>query len=79
MAAVAVSAAEARRGGGRSFHPHACTGDGEVMALNVGVWGPGQKDWGHFEAVLAGLEGKLGELGGMKGLYAQVFYSEEEF
>jgi delta24-sterol reductase len=64
--------------GERSFHPHAGDDD-ETMALNVGVWGPGPKDWSAFERVNKGLEQELKRLGGMKWLYAQVFCSEDEF
>lgn len=64
------------RGEERSFHPYA--GD-EAWAVNVGVWGPGPREWRAFERVNRGLEGELARLGGMKWLYAQVFCSEEEF
>jgi Delta24-sterol reductase len=62
--------------GERSFHPHA--GEDE-MPVNIGVWGPGPTDRERFVEVNRRLEMKLRELGGMKWLYAQVFYAEEEF
>ena len=47
--------------------------------VNVGVWGPGPQDEGEYVRVNRGLEGKVRELGGLKWLYARVFYTEEEF
>jgi delta24-sterol reductase len=62
--------------GERSFHPYA--GDDE-FPINIGVWGPGPTKRERFAEVNRQLENKLGKLGGMKWLYAQVFHAEEEF
>ncbi|KAF3933189.1 hypothetical protein ABW19_dt0210376 [Dactylella cylindrospora] len=47
--------------------------------LNFGVWGPGP--WGRrkFVEMNRRLEKKVESLGGMKALYAQAYYTEEEF
>lgn len=73
-----------RQGGEwRSFHPYPLgargEGEGADWGLNIGVWGPGPKDTEAFVSVNRGLEQELERLGGMKWLYAQVLYSEEEF
>lgn len=47
--------------------------------INVGVWGPGPNDYGKFVDVNRDLEREVRELGGMKWLYAQAFYTEDEF
>jgi delta24-sterol reductase len=47
--------------------------------LNVGLWGPGPKNYDAFVALNRDLESKLRELGGMKWLYAHTYYEEEEF
>jgi delta24-sterol reductase len=62
--------------GERSFHPH---GSEDEMPLNIGVWGPYRGGWKRCIEANQKLELKLKELSGMKWLYAQVFYTEEEF
>ncbi|KAJ5097015.1 hypothetical protein N7456_007736 [Penicillium angulare] len=47
--------------------------------INVGVWGWGPRDYATFLAKNRSLEEKLVELGGRKWLYAQTYYTEEEF
>ncbi|KAF2501428.1 FAD binding domain-containing protein [Lophium mytilinum] len=47
--------------------------------LNVGVWGPGPTNPSMFTSINRELEAKLRKLGGIKWLYAQAFYTEEEF
>lgn len=50
----------------------------EVM-LNVGVWGAGPRDREAFIEINRRLEKKVADLGGIKWLYAQTYYTEEEF
>lgn len=47
--------------------------------LVVGVWGPGPKSTDAFVALNKRLERKVRELRGMKWLYAQTYYTEDEF
>ncbi|KAI1827419.1 FAD binding domain protein [Xylaria intraflava] len=50
----------------------------EVM-LNFGVWGPGPSDYGELVRLNRLIEHKVHELGGKKTLYAQAYYTEDEF
>jgi hypothetical protein len=50
----------------------------EVM-LNIGVWGAGPHDREKFIAINRKLEKTVTDLGGIKWLYAQTYYTEEEF
>lgn len=50
----------------------------EVM-LNIGVWGAGPRDREQFIAINRKLEKTVTDLGGIKWLYAQTYYTEEEF
>ena len=68
-----------------TMHPHtthtsaAKNGpDGQEM-LNIGLWGFGPSNQSQFTSLNRDLEKKLKELGGMKWLYAQTYYSESEF
>ncbi|EAQ87374.1 hypothetical protein CHGG_03993 [Chaetomium globosum CBS 148.51] len=47
--------------------------------LSIGLWGWGPKKLDQFVAKNRGLEAKLEELRGRKWLYANMFYTEEEF
>ncbi|QIX01715.1 hypothetical protein AMS68_007232 [Peltaster fructicola] len=47
--------------------------------INVGLWGPGAKDYDKFVKLNREIEHKTAELGGLKCFYAQAFYTEEEF
>ena len=47
--------------------------------LNIGLWGFGPPQWDDFVQANRNLERKLRELGGMKWLYAQTYYTEDEF
>ena len=47
--------------------------------LNIGLWGYGPSRLKDFVEVNRDLEHKLRELGGMKWLYAQTYYTEDEF
>lgn len=70
-----------------SLHPHLRPRKGSEeaerrspgMLLNVGLWGWGPKRAESFIAKNVQLERRLEELGGMKWLYAQAYYSEDEF
>ncbi|KAK5937545.1 hypothetical protein PMZ80_010165 [Knufia obscura] len=67
-------------GAGGGLNPHGNRDEGlngkEGMMLNIGVWGPSP---GEPVATNRAIEEKLRELKGMKWLYAQTFYTEEEF
>ena len=52
---------------------------GEEDLLNVGVWGPGPTNQAAFVKINRELEAKVRELSGVKWLYAQAFYTEDEF
>ncbi|KAK0303579.1 hypothetical protein B0A54_14424 [Friedmanniomyces endolithicus] len=55
-------------------------GDGEKKTfINVGVWGPGATNYDRFVDQNRRLERKVRELGGIKWLYAQAYYTEDEF
>ena len=66
-----------------TMHPHLKQNKPESQTLepmlNVGIygWGPSRVD--DFLKLNRDLEHKVRELGGMKWLYAQTFYSEDEF
>jgi Delta24-sterol reductase len=67
-----------------TFHPHNTTearnSDGSLAPLiNIGLWGDGPKKHEDFIMVNRDLEDKLRQLGGTKWLYAQTYYTEEEF
>ncbi|KAG9245355.1 hypothetical protein BJ878DRAFT_501831 [Calycina marina] len=49
------------------------------LMLNFGVWGPGPKQRREFVMWNRRFERKVQELGGQKWLYAQAYYTEEEF
>lgn len=70
-----------KQNGSVSMHPHTSCNSGEETTsneslLNIGVWGncPGKQ-----VAVNRKIEKKLKSLGGMKWLYAQTFYTEQQF
>ncbi|KAL2104878.1 hypothetical protein VUR80DRAFT_9414 [Thermomyces stellatus] len=65
-------------GAQHGIHGRFCTPDAPKM-LNFGVWGPLSFD--RDEAVEGNrrLERKVADMGGMKCLYAQTCYTEEEF
>ncbi|KAF2764618.1 FAD-binding domain-containing protein [Teratosphaeria nubilosa] len=54
-----------RAAGGRDF-------------VNVGVWGPGSRSYAEFVRQNRLLEARVRELGGVKWLYAQAYYTEAE-
>ncbi|KAI7562282.1 hypothetical protein KC343_g22880, partial [Hortaea werneckii] len=46
---------------------------------NIGVWGPGSTDYGRFVQQNRLLEQEVRKLGGIKWLYAQAYYTDDEF
>lgn len=66
-----------------TMHPHVneMEADGHSLKpmLNVGLWGFGPPQPDDFVQANRDLERKLRELGGMKWLYAQTYYTEDEF
>lgn len=72
-----------RQSASPTFHPHTSgnTTDERLQKpmLNIGLWGYGPSKPDAFIRTNRALESKLRELGGMKWLYAQVYYSENDF
>ena len=66
-----------------TMHPHMAGTkvDGKSLEpmLNIGLWGQGPRKRDTFVKANRQLEHKLRELGGMKWLYAQTYYTENEF
>jgi delta24-sterol reductase len=62
-----------------TMHPHTKGDLKDDQMLNIGLWGFGPKDQSQFLTKNRDLEEKLGELGGMKWLYANTYYSEGAF
>lgn len=66
-----------------TLHPHFLETEADCRTLkpmlNVGLWGFGPAQHEKFVAKNRELERKLRELGGMKWLYAQTYYEENEF
>lgn len=50
-----------------------------VSFVNVGVWGPGSTNFSKFVEENRELEQKVRRLGGIKWLYAQAYYTQEEW
>ena len=72
--------------GGRELSLHPRLGEGGEKGkpkwyVNVGVWGPSKETspYSRFVAQNRRLESKVRELGGIKWLYGQAFYTQEEF
>jgi delta24-sterol reductase len=61
-----------------TMHPYTRQDDTDLM-LNIGVWGWGPNNCEQFVQANRKLEAKLRQLGGMKWLYAQTYYSSDEF
>ncbi|KAI1410535.1 FAD-binding domain-containing protein [Hypoxylon sp. FL1857] len=53
--------------------------EGPEFMLNFGIWGPGPQDYKELVRLNREIEQKVHELGGKKTLYAQAYYTEEEF
>ena len=66
-----------------TMHPHVneMEADGHSLKpmLNIGLWGFGPPRPDDFVQANRDLERKIQELGGMKWLYAQTYYTEDEF
>jgi Delta24-sterol reductase len=62
-----------------TFHPHHNARKKGNQLINVGLWGAGPGDKNEFIWRNRDLERKLKEIGGMKWLYAQTFYTKQEF
>ena len=66
-----------------TMHPHlvqtTASGEEQELMLNIGLWGYGPSRPDDFLKANKDLERKLRELGGMKWLYAQTYYTEDEF
>lgn len=62
-------------------HSHETEADGRTLKplLNIGLWGNGPTRHHDFVKANRDLEHTLRELGGMKWLYAQTYYTENEF
>ncbi|KAL0261774.1 hypothetical protein SLS55_003206 [Diplodia seriata] len=54
-------------------------GGGPQFLLNVGVWGPGPRKAEPFVKLNRELEAEVRRLGGFKWLYANAYYTEDEF
>lgn len=66
---------------GKTMHPHEQGGNTEKQMLNIGLWGrsPPPRTSESFVATNRAIESVLQELGGMKWLYAQTYFSESDF
>lgn len=66
-----------------TMHPYTdeveADGQSRKPMLNIGLWGFGPPQPDDFMQANRDLERKLHELGGMKWLYAQTYYTEDEF
>lgn len=62
-----------------TMHPHTKGNLKSDQMLNIGLWGFGPKDPTTYLHKNRALEKTLGEMGGMKWLYAQTYYSKDEF
>lgn len=62
-----------------TMHPHNTRTPFQGRMLNIGLWGFGPADSKEFVAKNRDLELKLGQLGGMKWLYAHTYSPEDEF
>ena len=66
-----------------TMHPHlkptTAGGEEQELMLNIGLWGYGPSRPDDFLKANKDLERKLRELGGMKWLYAQTYYTEDAF
>jgi len=62
-----------------TMHPHTKGDLKDGQMLNIGLWGFGPKDPQAYLLKNRALEKTLGEMGGMKWLYAHTYYSNNEF
>ncbi|KAI1378384.1 FAD-binding domain-containing protein [Hypoxylon crocopeplum] len=61
------------------LHADFANPEGPEFMLNFGIWGPGPSDYQELVRLNRAIEQKVHELGGKKTLYAQAYYTEEEF
>ncbi|KAL6703925.1 hypothetical protein ACN47E_008961 [Coniothyrium glycines] len=62
-----------------TMHPHTKGPLKDDQMLNIGLWGFGPKDPEEYLRKNRALEETLGEMGGMKWLYAHTYYKEKDF
>lgn len=62
-----------------TMHPHTKGALKDDQMLNIGLWGFGPKDPQEYLLKNRALEKMLGDMGGMKWLYAHTYYSQNEF
>ena len=62
-----------------TMHPHTKGDLAADQMLNIGLWGFGPSNKEEYLEKNRQLEKTLGELGGMKWLYAHTYYSKDEF
>ncbi|KAL9093278.1 MAG: hypothetical protein Q9165_004019 [Trypethelium subeluteriae] len=62
-----------------ALRPRACHQMTDKNMLNIGVWGPGPTNGRRFTEINRKFEQRILELNGLKCLYAQTYYTEEEF
>lgn len=62
-----------------TMHPHTKGDQKDDQMLNIGLWGSGPTDPTEYLRKNRALEQTLGEMGGMKWLYAHTYYSKDVF
>jgi delta24-sterol reductase len=62
-----------------TMHPHTKGDLKDDQMLNIGLWGFGPKDPTTYLTKNRALEKTLGDMGGMKWLYAHTYYSKDDF
>jgi FAD/FMN-containing dehydrogenase len=62
-----------------TMHPHTKGELKDTQMLNIGLWGFGPKDPDTYLRKNRALEKTLGQMGGMKWLYAHTYYGKDEF
>lgn len=62
-----------------TMHPHTKGELKDTQMLNIGLWGFGPQEPQDYLSKNRALEKTLGEMGGMKWLYAHTYYSKDEF
>lgn len=62
-----------------TMHPHTKGELKDTQMLNIGLWGFGPQEPQEYLSKNRALETILGEMGGMKWLYAHTYYSKDEF
>jgi hypothetical protein len=62
-----------------TMHPHTKGDLADEQMLNIGLWGFGPRDKDEYIRKNLALEKKLGDLGGMKWLYAHTYYDKDNF